>query len=168
MRVPTVEEFMSRAYAIELEAVERYTQFAEQMEAHNNREVASLFRRLAEIESLHAKKILEEMRWASLPAMPPPYAADDEEGPETAPFEAVHYLMKPWHALEVALRCEEKAVEYFEGIATGDVPERVREAAAEMAGDEREHVRLIREWMKKVPQPRPGWDEDPDPPRIGD
>jgi len=29
MRIPTVEEFMSRAYAIELEAVERYTQFAE-------------------------------------------------------------------------------------------------------------------------------------------
>jgi rubrerythrin len=168
MRVPTVEEFMSRAYAIELEAVERYTQFAEQMEAHNNREVASLFRRLAEIESLHARKILGEMRWPSVPAMPPPYAEDDGEGPETAPFDAVHYLMKPWHALEVALRCEQNAVEYFEGIARAEVSERVRAAAAEMAEDEREHVRLIREWMKKVPQPRAGWDEDPDPPRIGD
>jgi rubrerythrin len=159
---------MSRAYAIELEAVERYTQFAEQMEAHNNREVASLFRRLAEIENLHAQKILGEMRWASVPAMAPPYAEDDAEGPETAPFDAVHYLMKPWHALEVALRCEENAVEYFEGIARAEVSERVRAAAAEMAEDEREHVRLIREWMKKVPQPRAGWDEDPDPPRIGD
>jgi hypothetical protein len=33
-----------------------------------------------------------------------------------------------------------------------------------MAGEEREHVRLIREWLQRVPQPKAGWDEDPDPP----
>ena len=27
-------------------------------------------------------------------------------------------------------------------------------------------VRLIRDWMKRVPEPKPGWDEDPDPPRT--
>ena len=40
-------EFMARAYTIELEATERYAQFAEQLETHNNGEVAALFRRLA-------------------------------------------------------------------------------------------------------------------------
>jgi len=161
-------DFMQRAYTLELEASERYAQFAEQLETHNNPEVAKLFRRLAELETLHARRILEEMGWSSMPALPPAYAWAGADGPETAPLEAVHYLMQPWHALELALRCELQAQKYFEQIAAGDAPPRVRTAAREMAGEEREHARLIREWMKNVPQPGAGWDEDPDPPRVGD
>ena len=168
MPVPTLEDFMSRAYAMELEAAERYAQFAEQLDTHNNREVAQLFRRLAQIEGLHAQRILEEMAWPNLPVLPPAFSWDGEEGPETAPFEALHYLMQPYHALEIALRCELQAVKYFEGVAAADVPQRVRAAAKDMAEDEREHVALIKEWMNKVPRPTAGWDEDPDPPRLGD
>jgi rubrerythrin len=168
MPVPTLEDFMSRAYAMELEATERYAQFAEQLDTHNNREVAQLFRKLAQIEGLHAKRILEEMRWPDLPALPPAFAWESAEAPETAPFDALHYLMQPWHALEIALRCELQAVQYFDGIAASPVPERVRAAAKEMADEEREHVVLIKEWMKKVPRPAPGWDEDPDPPRMSE
>lgn len=160
---------MSRAYAMELEATERYTQFAEQLDAHNNREVAQLFRKLAQIEALHGKRILQEMGWPSLPALPPAFAwGDSPEGPETAPFDSLHYLMQPYHALEIALRCELQAVKYFDGIAASDVPQRVRAAAKEMAEEEREHVALIKEWMRKTPQPAAGWDEDPDPPRMSE
>jgi rubrerythrin len=157
-------DFMTRAYTMELEATERYAQFAEQLETHNNREVAQLFRKLADIEALHAKRILEEMQWPSMPALPPAYAWDDGEGPETAPFDSLHYLMQPWHALEIALRCEQEAQKYYESIAASRAPQQVRDAAREMAADEAEHVRLIREWMRRVPQPKAGWDEDPDPP----
>ena len=157
-------DFMARAYAMELEATERYAQFAEQLDTHNNREVAQMFRKLAEVEALHAKRILEEMRWPSVPLLPPAYAWQGE-APETAPFDSLHYLMQPWHALEIALRCELQAQKYFEDIAAGAPPE-VSKAAAEMADEEREHVRLIRDWMKRVPRPAPGWDEDPDPPRV--
>jgi len=48
------------------------------------------------------------------------------------------------------------------------VPAAVQAAAREMAEDEREHVRLIREWLAKVPPPEPGWDEDMDPPAGAD
>jgi rubrerythrin len=168
MPVPNLEDFMSRAYAMELEATERYAQFAEQLDTHNNREVAQLFRKLAQIEGLHAKRILEEMNWPSVPALPPAFAWESTEAPETAPFDALHYLMQPWHALEIALRCELQAVQYFDGIGAGDVPVRVRAAAKEMADEEREHVALIKEWMKKVPRPAPGWDEDPDPPMLSE
>lgn len=162
-------DFMARAYTIELEATERYLQFAEQLETHNNREVAALFRKLAEIESLHAKRILDAMQWSSLPAMPPAYAWDTlEEGPETPPFEALHYLMQPYHALEIALRCEEEARRYYQGIAESKAPAQVRRAAREMAAEEEAHVRLIRDWMSKVPRPGAGWDEDPDPPRLNE
>ena len=162
------EAFMAHAYAMEIEAVERYAQFAEQLEAHNNREVADLFRKLSHIESLHAKRILDEMRWPSMPALTPAYAWETAEGPETAPFDALHYLMQPYHALEIALQCEQQAQEYYEGIAAGSAPLRVRAAAAEMAEEEREHVRLIRRWLRKVPKPDAGWDRDPDPPRMSE
>jgi rubrerythrin len=160
------DDFMARAYAMELEATERYAQFADQLDSHNNREVAQMFRKLAGVEALHAKRILEEMRWPSMPALPPAYAWETAEAPETAPFDELHYLMQPFHALEIALKCELQAQKYFEDIAAGKAPAAVRKAAAEMADEEREHVRLIRDWMKRVPQPRPGWDEDPDPPRT--
>jgi len=161
-------DFMARAYTLELEATERYAQFAEQLETHNNREVAQLFRKLAEIEKLHAKRILDEMKWPSMPALPPAFAWDGAEGPETAPFDALHYLMQPWHALEIALRCELDAQKYYRQIAESSAPQKVRDAAREMAAEEAEHVRLIREWMARVPRPEAGWDEDPDPPRTNE
>jgi rubrerythrin len=103
-----------------------------------------------------------------MPALPPAYAWDTAEGPETAPFDSLHYLMQPWHALEIALRCETEAKKYYDGIAASRAPREVREAAQEMAAEEEEHIRLVREWMKKVPPPPQGWDEDPDPPRYDD
>ncbi|MBI1943995.1 MAG: ferritin-like domain-containing protein [Betaproteobacteria bacterium] len=160
------EDFMARAYAMELEATERYAQFAEQLDTHNNREVALLFRKLSEIEALHAKRILAEMGWPSVPALTPAFAWEGGEGPETAPFDSLHYLMQPFHALKIALRCELQAQAYFKKIAAGSAPARVRAAAVEMAAEEREHVRLIRDWLKRVPQPTADWDEDPDPPRV--
>jgi len=166
--VSQYEDFMARAYTMELEATERYAQFAEQLDTHNNREVAQLFRKLADIEALHAKRILDEMKWPSTPALPPAYAWEGPEGPETAPFDSLHYLMQPWHALEIALRCEQEAQKYYESIAASRAPKQVRDAAREMAGEEAEHVRLIREWMKKVPRPASGWDEDLDPPRMSE
>ena len=36
----------------------------------------------------------------------------------------------------------------------------VDELAEEFAEEEREHVRLIEEWMAKYPAPEEGWDED--------
>ncbi|HEX6530826.1 MAG TPA: ferritin family protein, partial [Burkholderiales bacterium] len=86
----------------------------------------------------------------------------------TAPFDSLHYLMQPWHALEIALRCEQEAQKYYESIAASKAPAQVRDAAREMAAEEAEHVRLIREWMQRVPQPQAGWDEDPDPPRMNE
>jgi rubrerythrin len=158
-------DFMAQAYTMELEATERYAQFAEQLDTHNNREVAEMFRKLSKVEALHAKRILEEMRWPSLPALPVAFAWEDAEGPETAPLDSLHYLMQPYHALQLALQCELRAQQHFEAIVAGKAPKKIRAAAAEMAEEEREHVRLINEWLARVPQPTADWDEDPDPPR---
>jgi rubrerythrin len=90
------------------------------------------------------------------------------EGPETTDYGELHYLMQPWHALRLAEHNERRAVEFFERFAAARVPAGVRAAALEMAEEEREHVRLIGEWLAKVPPPEPGWDEDMDPPAVAD
>jgi rubrerythrin len=48
------------------------------------------------------------------------------------------------------------------------MPAAVKKVAKEMAHEEREHVQLIEQWMKRVPKPEPGWDRDPDPPVYSD
>ena len=65
----------------------------------------------------------------------------------------LHYLMQPWHALELALNNEKRAEKFLAGIAKSPRRRQVRKLAAEMAAEETEHVRLIKAWMKRVPKP---------------
>jgi len=144
----TYAAFMSRAYAMELEATDRYTRFADELESLGNHDVSMLFRKLAEIEAMHARQILAEMGWTRLPDLPQTFAWRGSEAPETAPMDALRHPMETWQALEVALRCEIEAQKYFETIAAGAA--RVRAAAEEMAAEEREHAELIRDWLARV------------------
>lgn len=165
----TLEVFMAQAYAMEREAVERYTEFADAMEMHNNREVAALFRTMAQYEQKHADQIMAEMGWKSAPEPPtgnlgwPGY-----EAPETVPIDEVHYLMQPWHALQLALAAEQRAEAFFGQLAQATSSESVRCAALELQAEERDHVKLVRAWLAKVPEPDGDWATDPDPPRYTD
>jgi rubrerythrin len=163
----THADFMLRAYYMELDAEWRYDMLADQMDIHNNTAIAELFRKLARIEAKHAQRILARMRWKKAPALPAAYPWQGFEPPETVPADEPHYLMRPWHALQLALRSEQRAQRYFERIARSKPPARVLAAAREMAAEEARHVRLIKDWLAKVPRPEPGWDRDPDPPGSG-
>jgi len=163
----TVEEFMACAYAMEVEAADRYAELAELMSTHHNREVSDLFARLARIEGKHRDQIAARMGWTRMPDAAV-FRWETPEGPETTDYGELHYLMQPYHALKLAEHNERRAVEFFERFAAARVPADVRAAALEMAQEEREHVRLIGEWLAKVPPPEPGWDEDMDPPAVAD
>ena len=52
-------DLLALALALEIEASERYADLADLMEAHNNYDVASLFRKMAGIEQLHVTHIRE-------------------------------------------------------------------------------------------------------------
>jgi rubrerythrin len=151
---------------MEVDAAERYATLADAMEEHNNREVAELFRKLARIEQLHADRILEEHLDRRPPVLPPGGLQWERgaEGPETADPGDLHYRMQPYHALQIALHCEQRAQDYFGRIARNSTIPAVRKAAREMALEEQEHVRLIEDWLKRTPEPRKDWDHDPDPP----
>lgn len=162
-------DFFARAWAMEVEATERYAMFADAMDEHNNREVAELFRKLSRIEQRHADQILEEHLSTRPPMMPPGgmrwVAA---EGPETADPGDLHYRMQPYHALQIAFGCEKHACEFFTELARNATSAKVRKAALEMAEEEAEHMRLIEDWLKRTPPPAPDWEHDPDPPVLSD
>ncbi len=166
---PDEARFFERAWAMEVEAVERYSMLADAMEEHNNPEVTELFRKLARIEQLHADRILEEH-----PALDTrrAIAADaeweDGEGPESADPGELHYRMQPYHALQMVLECEKRANRFFEKMARAASTPSVRDAALEMAAEEDEHVRLIEDWIKRTPRPEDDWEYDPDPPASPD
>jgi len=158
-------DFIVQALAMEQEAAERYDELADQMEVHNNAEVAQLFRKMADVERKHSERVLGKIPGKAPGARPP---ISSGELPETIPTGEAHYLMAPYHALELALECEQRAQDFFERAERSTRDARVRAAAREMAAEEREHVRLIREWMRRVPKPEPGWDYDPDPPTYSE
>ena len=165
----TLDELMAQALVMELDAAQRYNEFADMMETHNNPEVADWFRKMAVIEGKHAAQIMAEMGWQEAPeriATPPVF--EGFEAPESAPVDDVHYLMQPWHVLQLALANEERAERFFAHLASVATVESVRQAALELQQEEREHVALVKAWMQKVPQPDSNWDHDPDPPRYDD
>ena len=166
--VASAADFMAHAYAMEVEAAERYAEFADSMEMHNNREVAELFRKLSRIEQRHADQILEQMGWKQSPLTSLKVRWEGMEGPETADPTELHYLMQPYHALQIALHNEKRARDFFAHLAKVTKDAGVRKGALEMEEDEAEHVRLIEAWLKRTPKPDPNWQTDQDPPVLSD
>ncbi len=157
--------FLMYALAIENEAVERYTTFAEQMEVTNNREVAELFLEMARLEALHVAEIEKQIGDREMPEMAPwQYEWPDGTSPETVDSSDTHYLMTAYQAITLVLEAERRAVKFFEFVAGNCIDEKVREMAEKFAAEEREHVELVRKWRERYPPPERDWDEDPDPP----
>lgn len=164
--IATVSDLYAEALALETEAAERYADLADQMETHNNREVAALFRKLAEIEARHA----EALRARAGGPLSGAGGAARQRGDrsETAPFDDAHYLMTPAHALRLALASEERAEAFFRELADTGIDAEVRRLAQAFMAEEREHIELLRVWLSKYPAPPSGWADDPDPPVISE
>lgn len=165
----SIEDLMSQALAMEREAVARYGELADMMETHNNCEVAALFRQMAQYEQHHVEHILADMGWAENVVAPRQGGMwATPESPEAVPVDEMHYLMHPWHALQLALAAEQRAQAFFDGLARSAGSDAIRRAAEQMRDEEAEHVALVQAWLAKVPQPDPDWAVDPDPPRYID
>jgi len=163
--IASIDELFQRAHAMEVSAAERYEEFAAQMETHNNLEVAKFFRSLADAERGHAT--LVEARLKARLLAPDVRGSPAENGRlEIAGDDELHYLMTPYHALSIALRSEERAYTFFNRLAMSEVPGPVREAALGFAEEEATHMRLIKEWLTRVPPPAEDWAYDPDAPRM--
>jgi rubrerythrin len=160
----SVSEFFAQALAIEVEAAERYTLLADQMEVHNNKEIAAIFRKMASIEAEHRDEIARRAGDALVAGRPATFSWTGPDGPEATDFQRLHYLMTPRQALGLARFNEERAKTYYEAIAEAATDPAIAAFAREMAVDERDHVAWVDQWLAKFAADDPGWNKDPDPP----
>lgn len=150
--VPTCElsldELLLHALIMEREAVQRYEQLAKMMECVGNTKVAKIFAKMAKIEAEHAARIKEQIGDDSLPILTPSeYRWKGPESPENADSGRVYHLMTPRQAMSLSLDCEKHAYEFFDDVVDDSTDERVREAAAEFAAEEKQHVAWVQEWL---------------------
>ena len=163
--IGTAGELLAHAYQMELEAQERYSYLAEQMDVHNNVDLVRLFRELARVEGLHASEILEQMEGMDVPQIrPPDYKWPGSESPETIDMGEMHYMMTSRQALMLALKAEQNAFDFFNRLLTSAADQDTKRFAAEFAEEEQEHVELVLKELRKYPDTNEPSREDMDPP----
>jgi len=162
-------ELLALAYQIEADAVQRYTDLAEQMETHNNLDLVKVFRDLARAEGIHAGEIRKMAGDIDLVAEAKRLARWEKGGsPEEADLGAAHYRMTPWHALQLALTGEKRALEFFTSVVETTQDAKIKDMAAEFVEEEAEHVNLVYRLLRRYPEPPDSWANDDDAPVAQD
>jgi rubrerythrin len=165
-----VADLLAIAYRIEADAVERYGLLADQMETHNNPQLVKVFRDLARAEGIHAEEIRRLAGDTDLTGRDDMLRSIWRKGesPEEVDLSAAHYLMTPWHALQLSLAGEKRALAFFTSILETAKDAKVKEMAAEFVEEEAEHVNLVYRLLRKYPKPADSWWQDGDPPLAQD
>jgi rubrerythrin len=157
--IGSIAELYTHALAVEREAAARYAELAEFMADHDNRPVAELFARLAQIEEEHADAIVARARGLQLPALRSyEHAWFDAGPPETVAHEFVFRLMTPHDALKVALEAEQRARAYFEEVFANATDPDVKMLAAAMIQEEQQHIDWVERALATDPDPHLDWD----------
>ncbi len=162
-KVGSLAELFTLAYQIEADAVERYTLLADQMETHNNPDLVRVFRDLARAEGIHAEEIRQQAGDIDVVARARGATGWKGESPEEADLSVAHYMMTPWHALQMALAAEKRALAFFTGIVETATDEKIKKMAGEFVEEEAEHVNLVHRLLRRYPPPSSTWARDPDP-----
>ena len=156
--IGTAADLLAITRVMEERSADRFRELAEAFDESCNRDTADAFRELAAVEDRHA---------AEFPAsggVVPKVLPWGDIDPEIADPGAVHYLMHPWHAFDLALRNQEKALGFFETISTQTSFPEVRAEASRLAERERGHIAFIKTRLAELPVPPDDWEDDPDPP----
>jgi rubrerythrin len=163
--IATLSDLLAVAWQIEADAVERYHLLADQMETHNNAELVAIFRDLARAEGIHRDEIRRLAGDLDVVAHARRMAKwGHGESPEQADLDAAHYLMTPWHALQLALAGEKRALAFFQSVVQAAKDPEIRKMAEEFVEEEAEHVNLVHRLLRKYAEPPESWALDPDPP----
>jgi rubrerythrin len=162
--IETLADLLGAAYRIEADAVERYRLLADQMDVYNNPELASVFRDLAKAEGYHAEEIRRQAGDIDVVAHAERVGRWRGDSPEEVDLSAAHYMMTPWHALQLALAGEKRALAFFSRIVETAKDPKVKQMAAEFVEEEAEHVNLVHRLLRKYPPPTSTWARDSDPP----
>lgn len=165
--IQTVQELIAYTCAMELEAADHYEELADQMEVHNNLEVAELFRKLSGLSNQLKEHYLSSSKGAELPHVVPwDYRFECIELLRSDHTKDVHYMMTPYHAVELALRCKKRLVEFFSHLSETHSDEDTRQMAKDFKEEQAKHISILKQWLTEYPEPDEDWNKDDDPPML--
>ena len=145
-----LRDALDLAVFIEEEARDRYTELAEQMEAHRTPEAARFFRFMAENEEKH-RVTLADRRAELFLAEPVRVSSQGLFDIEAPDYDQARAFMTLREALTSSLRSEEKAAAFFAQALPRVTDPAVMALFTELHAEELEHHRLVQEQIAKAP-----------------
>ncbi len=146
----SLRDALDLAILIEDEARERYEEFVDQMEIHHTPEAAAFFKAMMGNEIRHGAELAIQRRalFREEPSIITREMLWDVEAPE---YDSARAFMSARQAMEVALKSEIKAYEYFGEALKHVVNPAVRKLFEELRGEELVHQELVKREMAKLP-----------------
>jgi len=138
------------AILIEIEALERYRQFASQLGHTYTGDPASVFAMMVKSEAKHADELSQrrEALFGDAPMRVKKTALYDVEAPNAG---VVRWNMSTLHAFEIALAAERKAYDFYDQALPYVNNEQVRTLFVELRDEETEHIELVEQGIAKLP-----------------
>ena len=138
------------AILVELEAFERYTLFTEQLGHRYPDDASSVFRKMAVNEKKHADELTQQRKalFGDAPVVVNKDALFDVEAPEIG---SPRWNMSPFKAFQLVLSSEEKAFAFYDEALSYVHSAEVQTLFSELRDEEAEHVRMIKEFINKLP-----------------
>lgn len=158
----SLQDALDLAILVEEEAEERYLEFVDQMEQHHTPDAGRFFATMAKNEQKHGEALRERRRslFGDAPSRMKRSMLWEVEAPD---YDEPRAFMSARQAMEVALRAETKAHEFFVQAIPHLLDPEVRRLFQELRGEEVLHQSLVREAMRSLPpseEPDPGDYED--------
>ena len=146
----SIKDALDLAILVEEEAEERYRELADNLEFHNTKDAARFFRFMMTCEAKHGEELSGKRKelFDDQPVSVDRSLLWDVEAPG---YETAKSFMTLREALDVAMAAETKAFEFFDGALPEIEDPEVRELFTELRQEEVEHMQMVREQMKKIP-----------------
>jgi len=139
------------ATLIELEAYERYKMFASQLGRTGGYDAGAFFASMAENEEKHGRE-LQERREKLFGDAPASVSLDDLYDVEAPEMGEARRGMSTVQAFEIGLAAEKKAYDFYDMALPGITDPEVIKLFTELRDEEMEHVDMLKEAMKKLPE----------------
>ena len=145
------EDLLAQCRAIDLACAEQLEEIAESFAMSNNRDTARELRALAAWKAEHAPQCdgTAPTNWYIVNPGDP---------------DALHYLMRPWHVVRIAMANEDRFLGALLDLAARPTSTALRGVVDGLIARQRDNITHLERRLADLPPPEDGWDDDPDPP----
>ena len=151
----SLRDALDLAVLVEEEARDRYEELAAQLILHHTPEAAGFFTKMMRMEELHRKQLFDH-RAKLFGGQPNTLRREMIFEVEAPAYDEVRMNMTHRQALEVALRSEQKAHEFFQSAIRTLASAEVKKIFEELCEEEVVHQRLVEAELAKLPLEAPG------------